>query len=135
MKRIVALLLVFLTQSAIAAWPHKNISQAVFASAIADRQPVEIITEADDSLGKIYFFTNIRHLTGDKITHRWIYKDKIKAEISFDIKGDRWRVWSSKNIWHTWTGQWRVEVLDQHRKILLVKTINFGRKDEKYKNK
>lgn len=125
MKRIVVLLLVFLTQSAIAAWPHKNISQAVFASSIADRQPVEIITEADDSLGKIYFFTNIRHLTGDSITHRWIYKDKIKAEISFDIKGDRWRVWSSKNIWHTWTGKWTVEVLDQQDQVLLAKTINF----------
>lgn len=125
MKKIIPLLWVFIAQSALAAWPHQNISQAVFATSVVDRQPVEIITEADDSLGKIYFFTNVRQLSGDRITHRWIYQDKTKAEISFDIKGDRWRVWSSKNIWHTWTGKWTVEVVDQLGKVLLVKTINF----------
>lgn len=124
MKKIFLLWLV-LTNVAIANWPHENISQAVFASTIADRQPVEIITEADDSLGKIYFFTNIRNLAGDTIIHRWIYQDKIKAEISFNIKGKRWRVWSSKNIWHTWIGTWTVEVVDQHGQVLLVKTIDF----------
>ncbi|MCH9711149.1 MAG: DUF2914 domain-containing protein [Proteobacteria bacterium] len=125
MNKIIAFLLAFFVQSALAVWPHKNISQAVFAKDIVDRQPIEIITEADDSLGKIYFFSNIRNLAGDRITHRWLYKDKIKAEISFDIKGERWRVWSSKNIWHTWTGEWTVEVLDQLDNVLLVKTINF----------
>jgi hypothetical protein len=124
-KKIMVLLLVVWAQSVMALWPHKNISQAVFSTSIVDRQPAKIITEADDSLGKIYFFTNIRHLAGDKIRHRWIYKGKVKAEISFDIKGDRWRVWSSKNIWHTWTGQWRVEVVNQNHEILLVKIINF----------
>jgi hypothetical protein len=39
----------------------------------------EIMTEVGNSLGKIYFFTNIRHLKGDKITHRWSYKGKVKA--------------------------------------------------------
>jgi ATP phosphoribosyltransferase regulatory subunit HisZ len=29
-------------------------------------------------------------LKGDKITHRWSYKGKVKAEIDFDIKGNRW---------------------------------------------
>ncbi|SMN15821.1 conserved protein of unknown function [uncultured Candidatus Thioglobus sp.] len=124
MKKTI-LLFLFFTNIAWANWPHENISQAVFSKSVDDRQPVEIITEADDSLGKIYFFTNLRNLVGDKIMHRWIYKDKVKAEISFKIKGNRWRVWSSKNIWHTWTGLWTVEVLDQNDKILLVKTINF----------
>nr|WP_245394604.1 DUF2914 domain-containing protein [Isorropodon fossajaponicum symbiont] len=30
------------------------------------------------------------------MTHRWSYKDKVKAEIGFNIKGKRWRVWSIK---------------------------------------
>ncbi len=125
MKKIIVLLFLLLVKSALAQWPHENISQAVFAKSIEDRTPIEIVTEADDSLGKIYFFTNIRHLTGDKITHRWLYKGKIKAEISFDIKGKRWRVWSSKNLWHTWTGQWTVEVVNQQNEILLTKTFEF----------
>ncbi|WP_428095898.1 DUF2914 domain-containing protein [Candidatus Thioglobus sp.] len=140
MIKIILLFLV-LTTSALANWPHENISQAVFSSSIANREPVEIITEADDSLGKIYFFTNIRNRVGDTITHRWIYTptgtstDKVKAEISFKVKGARWRVWSSKNIWHTWMGTWRVEVLDQHNQVLLVKTINFKKNTTQKSNK
>jgi len=116
MIKITALLLLLLVKSALAQWPHENISQAVFAKSVEHRTPIEIVTEADESLGKIYFFTNIRHLTGDKI----------KAEISFDIKGERWRVWSSKNLWHTWTGQWTVEVLNQYNQVLLTKIFEFG---------
>ena len=109
----------------LASWDHANISLAVFAKNVEHRTPVEIITEANNSLKKVYFFTNIRHLSGDKITHRWIYNNQIKAEVSFDIKGDRWRVWSSKNLWHRWTGQWTVEVLDQHQQLLLSKTFEY----------
>ncbi|SMN12875.1 conserved protein of unknown function [Bathymodiolus heckerae thiotrophic gill symbiont] len=115
----------FLSGNAFSAWPHEDISQAVFAKSVKDRTPVEIITEADSTLGKIYFFTNIRHLSGDKITHRWSYKGKVKAEISFDIRGNRWRVWSSKNLWRRWTGQWTVEVLNRHNQILLTKTFEY----------
>ncbi|MBW5290144.1 MAG: hypothetical protein Rsou_0953 [Candidatus Ruthia sp. Asou_11_S2] len=100
MKKYTLLLLGFLANATLASWPHEHISNAVFAKSIKDRVPIEVITEADDTLGKIYFFTNIRNLTGDKITHCWSYKDKVKAEIGFNIKGKRWRVWSSKNIWH-----------------------------------
>lgn len=115
---------------AVAQWPHDNISQAVFAKAVEDRVPSEIISEADNSLGKIYFFTNIRNLTGERITHRWIYKDKVKAEVSFDIKGKRWRVWSSKNLWHTWIGTWQVEVLNHQGEVLLTKTFNYKDNNE-----
>lgn len=124
MKKILLLALLLSTQ-AFSAWPHKDISQAVFAKSIEQRVPIEIITEADNTLRKIYFFTNIRHLKGDKITHRWLYKGKVKAEVSFDIKGNRWRVWSSKNLWHTWVGVWTVEVIDQNEQILLTKTFEY----------
>jgi len=124
MKKVLLLALLLSTQ-VFSAWSHKNISQAVFSKSIDQRTPVELITEADNSLKKIYFFTNIRHLKGDKITHRWLYKGKVKAEVSFDIKGNRWRVWSSKNLWHTWVGVWTVEVIDQNEQILLTKTFEY----------
>jgi hypothetical protein len=129
MKNILLLGWLFLAGNVFAAWPHTNISQAEFAQSIKDRAPIGIITEADNTLGKIYFFTNIRHLKGDRITHRWIYKDKVKVQISFDIKGKRWRVWSSKNLWHRWTGQWKVEVLNQHNQLLLSKTFEYKKNE------
>lgn len=130
MKKYGLWLLLLVANSVFSDWAHPNISQAVFAKSIENRMPLEIITEANnDTLDKLYFFTNIRNLTNETITHRWIYKDKIKAELHFKIKGKRWRVWSSKNIWHSWTGKWRVEVVNTQGDILLSKVFIY--KDNK----
>ena len=127
MKKIATVILgLFLTFSVLAhEWPHENISEAVFALDVEDRVPFNIIEEADNSLGKIYFFTNIRNLTGEYITHRWIYGDKVMADVRFEIRGPRWRVWSSKNLWHTWIGEWRVQVLLDDASVLFEKTFNY----------
>jgi hypothetical protein len=129
-KYVVGLYAVLLFGSVHAEWPHENISNAVFAKNIQNREPTDIITGKVDSLGKIYFFTNIRSMNGDRITHRWSYKGRVMAEVSFDIRGDRWRVWSSKNLWHTWLGVWTVDVLNHQSKVLLTRTFEFESKDE-----
>ena len=106
-------------------WPHENISNAEFAMEIKDRTPLNIIEELDNSFGKIYFFTNIRNLQGQSIRHRWIYKNKVMAEVEFDINGPRWRVWSSKTLWPTWLGEWSVEVLNANSEVLYKKEFNY----------
>ena len=106
-------------------WPHQNISNAEFATEIVDREPFNIVGELDNSLGKIYFFTNIRNLQGTRVKHRWIYNNKVMADVIFDIKGPRWRVWSSKNLWHTWTGKWIVEVVTSENEVLYKKEFNY----------
>ena len=106
-------------------WSHQNISNAEFALDIVDRTPINIIEELDNSLGKIYFFTNLRNLQDQSITHRWIYKDKVMANIVFDVKGPRWRVWSSKNLWNTWLGKWKVQVLTSDSELLYEKEFNY----------
>lgn len=110
-------------------WPHENISNAVFALDVEDRVPINIVEESDNSLGKIYFFTNIRNLSGERITHRWIYQGRVMADVSFNINGPRWRVWSSKNLWHTWIGVWRVEVLTDDGSMLYEKVFNYMDKE------
>ena len=106
-------------------WPHENISNAEFAMEIKDRTPLNIIEELDNSFGKIYFFTNIRNLQGQSIRHRWIYKNKVMAEVELEINGPRWRVWSSKNLWPTWLGEWSVEVLNANSEVLYKKEFNY----------
>jgi hypothetical protein len=127
--RKILLSALFLSGMSAAQWVHKDISSATFAKNIENRTPIEAISEAENDLRTVYFFTNIRHLKGEKITHRWHYKNKVKAEVSFDIKGNRWRVWSSKNLWHKWTGIWTVEVLNRAGEVLITK--NFTYKDKK----
>ena len=130
MKKILILLGLLLSLNALSdEWPHENISNAVFALNIEDRVPINIVEEAGNSLGKIYFFTNIRNLEGERITHRWIYKDKVMADVSFDINGPRWRVWSSKNLWYTWIGEWKVQVLRMDGSLLYEKIFNYTDKE------
>ena len=127
MKKLTILILsLFVLTNAFADdWPHQNISKAEFATEIIDREPSNIVGELNNTLGKIYFFTNIRNLQGRSITHRWIYNNKVMADVVFDIKGPRWRVWSSKNLWHTWTGKWIVEVLTSENEVLYQKEFNY----------
>ncbi len=127
MKNFIILILgIFILNSAFAdEWPHPNISKAEFATDIIDKEPFNIVGEMDNTLGKIYFFTNIRNLQGTSITHRWTYNNKVMADVIFDINGPRWRVWSSKNLWHTWTGKWVVEVLTSESEVLYQKEFNY----------
>ena len=127
MKKLTILMLsVFVFSNVFAnEWPHQNISNAEFATEIVDREPFNIVGELDNSLGKIYFFTNIRNLQGTTVKHRWIYNNKVMADVIFDIKGPRWRVWSSKNLWHTWLGKWTVQVITSESGVIYEKEFNY----------
>ncbi len=106
-------------------WPHPNISQAVFTTNVIDRTPVDTITTADSSIQKIFFYTNLRNLANRTIRHKWFHNGKHMAEITFNPKGNRWRVYSTKNIWHTWTGEWRVDVVDESNTVLYSKSLTY----------
>ena len=127
MNKVVAVIFCLIVSFSVSAleWPHENISTAEFALEVKQRTPLNIIEELDNSFGKIYFFTNIRNLQGQSIRHRWIYKNKVMAEVEFDINGPRWRVWSSKNLWPTWLGEWSVEVLNANSEVLYKKEFNY----------
>tara|TARA_B100001142_G_C14174859_1_gene593774 strand:+ start:512 stop:904 length:393 start_codon:yes stop_codon:yes gene_type:complete len=127
MNKVVAVIFCLIASFSVSAleWPHENISTAEFALEVKERTPLNIIEELDNSFGKIYFFTNIRNLQGQSIRHRWIYKNKVMAEVEFDINGPRWRVWSSKNLWPTWLGEWSVEVLNANSEVLYKKEFNY----------
>ena len=105
-------------------WTHNNISKAHFALDVKNRIPIDII-EAEDEGGivdvkveKIFFYTNIRNLKGHTISHRWLFDGDEKAVINFNIKGNRWRVWSSKNMWYKWQGLWTVQVVKNNEEVI-----------------
>ena len=130
MNKIIAIISCLIISFNVSAsdWPHENISNAEFALEVKDRTPLNIIKELDNSFGKIYFFTNIRNLQGQRVTHRWIYNNKVMADVVFDVGGPRWRVWSSKNLWPTWIGVWSVEVLSADGEVLYQKEFNYKNK-------
>jgi hypothetical protein len=90
-----------------------EVSRAQFSTAIDNREPVSAVDSIDSRATKsISFFTELNNLTGHTITHQWTHKDKVMFEKSFEVKSERWRVWTSKTLIPAWTGTWTVNVLD-----------------------
>ena len=114
--------LAILTLVAVAASPaigaNGTISRAQFTSAVLDREPVDEITKIDSSTGSVFFFTEFRNFEGTTASHRWIYNGDVKFELSFKIRGSRWRVYSQKTLPAEWLGDWTVEIVAEDGTVL-----------------
>jgi len=102
------------------------ISRAVLTTGISEREPVDVLKESIEQTEfqeKLFFFTEVRKLKGQTISHLWFHQDQLMAEISLTISADRYRTYSSKNIMPSQTGQWRVEAVTEQGELLAQKTF------------
>ena len=92
-----------------------SIARAQFTSDVIEREPIDslgpIIPVQYGGIQKVYFYTDLRDMSGDQVLHRWTLDGDIMAEIPFNIGGDRWRVWSSKRLLPGFDGTWTVEIV------------------------
>jgi hypothetical protein len=103
-----------------------EVSRAQFTTSIDDREPVSMIDSLDSSIGNsISFFTEISDMAGQTVTHQWTHQDKIMFEKTFEVKAERWRIWTSKTMIPDWAGTWTVNVLDNERVLLASKTFEY----------
>ena len=102
-----------------------QVVRALFTSAVTEREPVDSILTLGNDESHVYCFTELRGFTGRRVTHRWEYEGQLMAEVSFDVGGWRWRVWSRKNLRPEWRGQWQVSVLDDHGRVLLTRELTY----------
>jgi hypothetical protein len=91
-----------------------SVTRTAFTSQIVDREPVDDLSQVPNSMQRVYFFSELRGLEGQIVTHRWEYNGKVMAEVKFKVGGPRWRVYSSKNLLPEWLGKWTVVVTDQN---------------------
>lgn len=103
-----------------------EVSRALFTISVEDREPASRVDSIDPHMHQsIYFFTELSQLDGHTITHQWTYNDKVMFEKNFEVKGPRWRVWTSKTFLPEWTGTWIVNVLDTDRSVLTSKSLDY----------
>ena len=103
-----------------------KVARALFTSEIVDREPANDLTTMDNTSGRIYFYTDLRYLAGQIVTHRWEYNGAVMAEVKFKVgSGPRWRVYSSKNLLPEWTGSWTVLVTDENERTLNTSVFNY----------
>jgi hypothetical protein len=89
-----------------------RVTRATFTSGVQEREPIDNVQQTDSSAETIYYFTELRDMSGQTATHRWEHNGEVVAEINFNVNGPRWRVWSQKTLVPEFTGDWKVSVLN-----------------------
>ncbi len=104
-----------------------KVARAQFTNDIERREPIDrleqVISANGDAAKRVYFFTELQDMRGETVTHRWEHRGQLIAEIQFKIGGNRWRVYSSKNLTSSMTGPWQVVVTNS--KDEPIKTSSF----------
>lgn len=121
---ILAALMVLLPVQAFAQEAVGTVARAQFTSGILDREPVDEINSISTGTDKVYFFTEFQGMEGKTMVHRWKYMGEVKAELTFNIGSQRWRVYSSKNLIPEWTADWTVEIVDGDGNVMETKTLS-----------
>lgn len=100
-----------------------SVDRAQFTTGIQDREPVDHVETLSMDHDQVKYFTDLKDLQGHTVTHQWVHDDEIMFEKSFDVGGNRWRVWTSKSLQPGWSGLWIVNTLDGERNKLLTQSF------------
>ena len=109
--------LMLMSQSLLAEKPAPNpawkVARAQFTTAIENREPVDRVVVLVAPQDEIFFFTDLRHMQGRTVQHRWFYQGRVMSRVPFEVEGERWRVFSRLRIHPQQTGEWSVTVFDE----------------------
>lgn len=102
-----------------------TVARAALTSAVENREPTDKLETVSTDQQQLYFFTELRDMSGQTAKHRWEHNGKVMAEVEFNVKGPRWRVWSSKSFVPNWTGDWKVSVINGAGDVIKEKTFKY----------
>jgi hypothetical protein len=102
-----------------------SVARSAFTTGVQDHEPVDQITTLTSASDKVYFFTELVDLQGQKAMHRWEYNGEVVVEVPFNVGASRWRVWSSKNLQPEWTGSWKVSVINGAGDVIAVQSLQY----------
>ena len=105
------------------------IARAQFTTKVVNREPIDQLDSIDASVSPVYFFTELTNMSGQTVTHRWLYNGTQMAEVKIAVNSDRWRAYSTKNMMPYWTGTWIVAVLDGEGNEITRKTFDYAAPD------
>jgi hypothetical protein len=103
-----------------------EVARTIITTGVTDREPVNDLQQVPAEDQKVFFFTELRGMKGESVTHVWKRNGEVMAEVKFDVGGPRWRIWSSKNMLPDWTGAWTIEVTDSSGKVIATKEFTYG---------
>ncbi len=101
------------------------IENSTFTTAVVDRVPEDTINTLGNDQDQIFYFTDVRDMTGQTLTHRWEFNGQVMAEVHFEIGGPRWRIYSSKTLEPSWLGDWTATAIDSSGLMLSSNTFSY----------
>jgi len=107
------------------ATPVGTVARAQFTTAINDHEPADSITTLGNDQTHIYYFTELKGFEGHKVTHRWEHDGKVMYEQAFDVGSPRYRTYTSKTLDPSWTGEWKVSVIDDGGATVSANTFSY----------
>lgn len=104
--------------------PTLSVARDAVAANVVDREPQDAAETFAPTIHAVYYFTEVHGADSPTtITHRWLYRDQVMAEVTLEVGGSPWRTWSSKTILPEWTGTWKVEVVTAGGQVLASKSF------------
>jgi hypothetical protein len=103
-----------------------EVARAIITTAVVDREPVNDLEVIPASESTVVFFTDLRGMEGQTIKHVWMHGNEQIADVSFEVRGPRWRIWSSKKMIPEWNGNWTVQVVNGAGDVLAEKSFTYG---------
>lgn len=89
---------------------------------VIDNEPIDIVSTPilveKDNIRRLYYFTELKDMSGKTIYHNWTYKGEPIFRKKFDINGNRWRVATLKKLNTTLLGDWKVTLTDSKGHLL-----------------
>ena len=106
-----------------------TVSRATFTEAVVNREPKNRITELPNNKQYIYYFTELKGMAGQTISHRWLLDGKPMNEFKFNVGSPRWRIWSGATLKSDWLGRWEVQVINEMGEVVHSDSFNYIQSD------
>jgi hypothetical protein len=107
--------------------PRGSVARATFTSAVVDREPQDSLESLGNDHREVAFFSELRGLEGQTVTHRWEHAGEVAAEVPIEVGGQRWRAYSTKRLDPSETGEWTVSVVDASGRVLETDSFEYRR--------
>lgn len=101
--------------------PETNVrlAQAAMCEAIREFVPVNSAVAFSVERGEVLCFTRFENVAEKTfVLHRWYHRDRLVTERRLTIQPPQWSTYSAMQLRSADRGPWRVEVIDEHGRVL-----------------
>jgi hypothetical protein len=99
-----------------------SVLRAYICRGIEQSEPTEAgksFIPAPDGVLHLWCFSEIGGpARSDTVFHIWYWGEREMARVPLEVRGPRWRTWSTKQILDEWSGEWHVDVTDRAGVVL-----------------